>query len=387
MATRNRAIKYRLFPSEEQEQKILQTFGCVRKVYNDGLSLQNGLYEAGFQSMSKYDLNNFVNRAWKEEFPFLREVDKFAITNSVYALSSAFENFFQHRGKYPRFKSRKDRAQSYTTNRTNRNIEIIAPARKGNHRGWVKLPKLGHVPALLHRLPPQHWVLKSATVSVDCSGKYFVSVLFAYEQEVPFVPVPTAENTLGLDYSSPHFYVDSNGQDAGVPSFFRQAEKRLAKEQRKLSKMVRGSSNYKKQRLKVQNIHQKVSRQRLDFCHKRSREIANSYDAVCVEDIDLKVMSRTLTLGKATMDNGFGQFRLFLQYKLEEQGKYLVTVDKWYPSSKTCHECGCINKELTLNDRTWVCPQCGSFILRDHNAAMNIRDEGLRLLREDKLPA
>ena len=198
--------------------------------------------------------------------------------------------------------------------------------------------------------------------------------------------MPNKDRAIGLDYSSPDFYVDSDGNDAGVPHFYRTMEAKLAREQRRLSKMTKGSNNYAKQKIKVDKLHRKIANQRKDFCHKLSRKIANSYDAVCVEDIDLRAMSRSLNLGKSTTDNGFGMFRVFLQYKLERQGKYFVVIDKWFPSSKTCNHCGYINRELQLSDRVWVCPHCGEVILRDPNAAKNILEEGLGILYDLLVP-
>lgn len=387
MPTVNRAIKYRIHPSEEQMTQLLQTFGCVRKVFNAAIELQEGLYAAKMGSMSKMDLNNHVNRVMKEDAPYLKEVDKFALTNAVYHVAAGYKNFFEGRAKHPRFKSRKDSKQSYTTNWTNGNIKVIPPEKKGTVRGKVKLPKLGLVDAVIHRVPPEDWVIKSATVSMNNSGQYFVSVLFAYEQEpTPYIPMPNKGRAIGLDYSSPDFYVDSDGNDAGVPHFYRTMEAKLAREQRRLSKMTKGSNNYAKQKIKVDKLHRKIANQRKDFCHKLSRKIANSYDAVCVEDIDLRAMSRSLNLGKSTMDNGFGMFRVFLQYKLERQGKYFVVVDRWFPSSKTCNHCGYINRELQLSDRVWVCPHCGEVILRDPNAAKNILEEGLGMLYDLLVP-
>ena len=179
MPTVNRAIKYRIHPSEEQMTQLLQTFGCVRKVFNAAIELQEGLYAAKMGSMSKMDLNNHVNRVMKEDAPYLKEVDKFALTNAVYHVAAGYKNFFEGRAKHPRFKSRKDSKQSYTTNWTNGNIKVIPPEKKGTVRGKVKLPKLGLVDAVIHRVPPEDWVIKSATVSMNNSGQYFVSVLLS----------------------------------------------------------------------------------------------------------------------------------------------------------------------------------------------------------------
>jgi len=200
------------------------------------------------------------------------------------------------------------------------------------------------VKAKLHRLPPEEWIIKSATVSMTASDKYYCSVLFEYE-ETPVKPV--------------------------VP------EAKLARAQRRLSRMLRGSNNYYKQKRRVACIHEEIANRRKDFCHKESRKITNSYDAVCVEDINLRGMAQCLNLGKATNDNGFGMFRTFLQYKLQEQGKQLIVIDRWLPSTKACHVCGYINSEITLNVREWTCPCCGTHHDRDENAAINIRDQGL----------
>lgn len=373
-----RAIKYRFHPKDQQITLAFQTFGCTRKVYNMGKELQDGLYAAGMPMMSNTDLNNHCNRFWKQEYEFLRDVDKFALTNAIYDLGAAYKNFFEGRTGRPKFKSKRNHDFSYTTNETNGNIAILPPTGK-NHKGQIKLPKLGLVDAEIHRLPEDDWKLKSATVSLTPSGKYYVSILFECPMETSDI-LPSLENTLGLDYSSPHFYVDSNGEPEDVPHWYRKAEKRLAREQRRLSKMVKGSNNYEKQRLLVAKLHESVANKRKDFCHQLSRQIANTYDVVCVEDLDLRNLAQSLSLGKSTNDNGFGMFRVFLKYKLEEQGKYYVVIDKWFPSTKTCHSCGAYNPDVKLGDNTWTCPECGRLIQRDPNAALNIRDEGYRTL-------
>ena len=319
-------------------------------------------------TFSKIDMNNYCNRVMKNDDAYLRDVDKYALTNAIFNAVSAYKNFFERRTGYPKFKSRKNTYQSYTTN-------IVSVENK-----HIKLPKLGRVRAVISRHPKEGWVAKSATISMDSGGRIFASVLFQLpEQEIILAPNPTKETTIGLDYSSPHFYVDSNGNKAGAIPWYRKAEKRLAIEQRKLSHCKRGSNRYNKQKAKVNRLYYKTANQRLDFCHKESRKIANSYDAVCVEDINLQNMAQTLNFGKAVGDNGFGMFRNFLRYKLEEQGKYYIVIDKWFPSSKTCRHCGNINHELQLGQMEWICPNCGENIDRDVNAAINIRDEGLRM--------
>lgn len=377
----NRAIKYQIYPNEQQVEQLVQTFGCVRKVYNLGLELQQGLYQSDMSPMSKNSLNNYCNRYWKKELPYLQNADKFALTNSLYALDAAFQKFFAKKAGYPKFKSKRNRCDSYTTNSTNNNIEIAFPAKSKSCKGKVKLPKLGWVDACIYRKPKKGWVIKQATISCNMRGKYFVSILFEYYEEVS-VTVPIYEKTLGLDYSSPKFYVDNNNCSPEIPHWYRKMEQQLAREQRRLSRMVKGSHNYEQQRLRVSKLNEKAAAQRKDFCHKQSRKIANSCEAVCVEDLDLRALSGSLHLGKATMDNGFGTFRTFLKYKLEEQGKHFVVSDKWYPSTKTCNQCGGYNPEVVLGQDEWICPHCGELIKRDLNAARNIRDEGYRVLMQ-----
>lgn len=381
----HRAIKYRIYPNEDQKDLILRTFGCARLVYNETLSIHGGLYEAGMKAFSKMDMNNYCNRFMKDDMPFLRDVDKFALTNSIYDAFDAFKNFFEKRTGYPRFKSRKAPMQSYSTNMTKGNIAVIHGRKK---KGFVQLPKLGRVSAYIHRMPATNWKLKAATVSMDSSERCYVSVLFELP-EVFCAPtdLPTEETTLGLDYSSPKFYVDSNGNTAGIQHWYRRTEKRLATEQRKLSHCIKGSNRYEKQKQKVNRIARKVSNQRKDFCHKKSREITNLYNAVCVEDMDLKAIAQSLRFGKAVSDNGFGMFRNFLRYKLEEQGKYFIPIDKWFPSTKTCRHCGEVNPDVQLGQSVWTCPHCGAVIDRDLNAAINIRNEGLRTFYLDRATA
>ena len=376
-----KAIKYRIYPTLEQETQIAQTFGCTRLVYNELLSLEMGLHEAEMGFMNQFELINYTNKVLKDCYPFLREIDKFALDCTCKNLVEAYTNFFEGRTKFPKFKSKKDTYKSYTTNYTNNNIEVGIKQ--------VKLPKLGKVEASIHRTPFKGATIKCATISKDSRNKYYVSIMFKLKETKEEInqTKPTLDKTLGIDYSSPHFYVDSNNKSVDAPHWYRQREKRLAKEQKRLSRMIKNSKNYEKQKLRVSNLHEEISNQRRDFCHKLSREIANLYDVVCVEDINLQHLSQSLRFGKATHDNGFGLFRNYLKYKLEEQGKYYVVIDKWFPSSKTCSCCGTVNKDLKLGQQTWTCPNCNTTHSRDYNAAINIKNEGFRVLTTMLKPA
>ncbi len=362
----NRAYKYRIYPNTAQRELFAKTFGCVRFIYNRMLADKISHYQETGKMLAT------TPAPYKKEFPWLSEVDAMALCNAQIQLQTAYRNFFRDKSiGFPKFRSKKAQKNTYTTNCINGNIAIVGSC--------LKLPKAGLVKAKFHRQIPNGHRIKSVTVSMEATGKYYASVLTEYEAEIPALLLDS-NKALGLDYSSPHFYVDSEGHTADMPHYYRNTEAALARAQRKLSKMVKGSSNYQKQKKIVAKIYAKIRNQRKDWQHKESRKLADKWDIVCVEDINLKGMAQGLHLAKATNDNGFGQFRTYLSYKLAEQGKKLITIDKWYPSSKLCRNCGAINTELSLSDRSWVCPSCGIVIDRDHNAAINIRNMGLAIL-------
>ena len=362
----NKAYKFRIYPDALQQQMIARTFGCARFIYNKMLEDKIDHYKATGKMLKN------TPAQYKKGYPFLKDVDSLALSNAQLQLETAFKNFFRDKSiGFPKFKSKKHPKQSYTTNLVNGNIRISGKK--------IRLPKVGEVRIVLHRQIPTDHKIKSVTVSGEPSGKYYVSILTEYEvsETEAFLD---KEKTIGLDYSSPSFYVDSNGHIASMPHFFREAEKKLAKEQRRLSHMIKGSGNYNKQKRKVAIAHEKVRNQRKDWQHKESRRLATLYDFVFIEGINYKDMARELHLAKATNDNAFGSFRTYLAYKLKESGGKLIAIDKWYPSSKTCRHCGYIKHDLGLSDRVWICPACGCIIDRDVNAAINIKNEGLRMI-------
>ena len=368
----NRAIVYAIFPNKLQDEQCQKTFGCCRFVYNQMLTIQQDRYRNGEKHLSKFSANTYCNHHLKAEFPFLKEVDKFALTNAIYHLSDGYDRFFKHLGGFPRYKNKHKARRSYTTNFTNGNIEI------GDH--YVKLPKLGKVRAKIHRTPGDNWKIKSATVTQNRDNTYQVSILFEYESVITTTCVTDAI-TIGLDYKSDGLYTDSEGNTCGMPHYYRASADRLAKAQRKLRHKVVGSKNYYKQQQRIARIHMHTANQRKDFLHKQSTAIAKQYHCVCVEDLNMRAMSNSgFGNGKATLDNGYGMFLSMLDYKLADRGKTLIKVDKWYPSSQICHGCGTVHPEMKdLSIRTMRC-ECGYVLDRDHNAAKNIKAEGLRLL-------
>lgn len=374
----NRAIRYRLYPTEGQREMFIKTFGCCRKVYNLMLSDKIKSYEET-KSFGKH-----TPAMYKKDYPYLKEVDSLALANVQLNLQSALRNCLDKkrmkRNGFPKFKSSKHSRKSYTTNNQNGTIAII-------DNEYIRLPKTGNVKAVIHRPPQEGWKIKSATVSEDSDDRYYISVLFEYEENSKEIEV-SYDNAIGLDYASDGLYTDSNGNTGSNHKYYRESHKKLARQQRILSrrkgskKGEEKSNNYIKQLRKVNRIQTHIANERKDNLHKKSTEIANQYDIVCVESLDMKAISnKGFGNGKATMDNGYGMFVSMLEYKLKERGKKLVKVDKWYPSSQICSCCGCIHTEMkNLTIRTMRC-DCGLILDRDHNAAINIKNEGIRILK------
>jgi len=240
------------------------------------------------------------------------------------------------------------------------------------------LPKIKGIRIVQHREIPNTQTIKSVTISRTPTNKYFVAILTEREEEK--TQIIDIKSAIGLDFSMPHFFVDSQNNKGEYPKFYRQAQETLAREQRRLSHCKKGSNNYYKQKLVVALIHEKISNQRKDWLNKLSCQIAKDNDIVCLEDLNMKGVSQTLNFGKSVSDNGWGQFVNMLNYK----AKSVIKVDKWYPSSKICNHCGRKNVNLMLNDRVWNCSECGAAIERDYNASQNILDEGMRLVRKNR---
>ena len=363
----NKSFKFRIYPNASQEALIAKTFGCVRFVYNKMLSDRNEYYEETGKS-----LNNTPAK-YKIEYEWLKEVDSLALANAQLNLNKAYNNYFRDKSiGFPKFKSKKSNHQSYTTNYVNGNIKIMDR--------YIILPKLKEVKIKQHREIPDEYKLKSVTISRTPTKKYYASILYEYENQTQIVEPKTF---LGLDYSMTELIVDSNGKSAQYPRYYRQALNKLKREQKKLSGCKKGSKNRNKQRIKVAKLHEKVANQRKDFLHKISRQIINAVDVVCIEDLNMKGMSKALKFGKSVSDNGFGSFVSMLEYKLKAGGKQLVKIDKWFPSSKMCSECKTVKDTLLLSERMYHCKTCGTIIDRDYNASINIRNEGARILFEN----
>lgn len=364
-----KAYKYRIYPNKKQEILIQKTFGCCRFVYNQTLAYRKTMYESLKKSMSKISCNNYVNQVLKIEYEWLKEVDKFALSNSVYNMDSAYQKFFKEHTGYPKFKSKRNNKKSYSTNYTNNNIEVSFDTNR------IKLPKLKWIKAVLHRKFTGK--IKSATVSQTPSGKYSVSVLVEKES----TPLPSTGAMVGIDLGIKDLLITSDGEKFDNIRTTQKYENKLAREQRKLSHKIKGSSNYNKQRIKVARIYERIRNTRLDNLHKISHKLISENQVIVSEDLSISNMLQNHNLARSISDCGWYELIRQLTYKASWNNRKYIKIDRFVPSSQMCSVCGYINSDTKdLSVREWICPECGTVHDRDINAAINILNEGLRML-------
>ena len=374
---RLRAYKFRIYPTEEQEIFFVKSFGCVRKVYNLMLDDRMKAYEETKNDPSK-KMSFPTPAKYKNDFPFLKEVDSLALANAQLNLDKAYKNFFRDKSVgFPRFKNKKNPVQSYTTNNQNGTVALV-------NNKFIKVPKLKSLVSIkLHRQPKG--IIKSATISRHSSGKYYISLLC--KEEV--VELPKTNSAIGIDLGITNFAILSDGQKIDNNKFTSKMEKKLKREQRKLSRRAllakqKGinlfeAKNYQKQKRKVARLHEKVMNQRTDFLNKLSTEVIKNHDIICIEDLNTKGMLRNHKLAKSISDVSWSSFVSKLQYKADWYGRKITKVDKWFPSSQICSACGHKDGKKSLEIRKWTCPVCHAHHDRDINASINILTEGLRI--------
>ena len=374
---RLKAYKFRIYPTEEQEIFFAKTFGCVRKVYNLMLNDRKKAYEEVKNDPSK-KMTFPTPAKYKKEFPFLKEVDSLALANAQLHLDKAYKNFFRDKSVgFPRFKSKKNPVQSYTTNNQNGTVALI-------DNKFIKVPKLKSLIRIkLHRQPKG--MIKSATISRHSSGKYYISLLCKEE----ISELPKTNSAIGIDLGITDFAILSDGQKIDNNKFTSKMEKKLKREQRKLSRRallaknkgipLSEAKNYQKQKRKVARLHEKVMNQRTDFLNKLSTEIIKNHDIICIEDLNVKGMLRNHKLARSISDVSWSSFVAKLQYKADWYGREIIKVDQWFPSSQICSECGHKDGKKSLDIREWTCPICHTHHDRDINASINILTEGLRI--------
>ena len=362
------SYKYRIYPNKEQQIFIEKTFGCCRFVYNQLLAYKKDLYEKEKKTIGKFDCNNYCNQILKSQYPWLREADSHALTNSIFHMDMAYQNFFKHGAGYPKFKSKHNNYQFYQTNFNG--YKNIYPDFSSNR---IKLPKLGWIKARLHRTFSGK--IKSAVVSRVPSGKYFVSILI---EQPDYEPLPQNDSQLGIDLGIKEFLITSNGETIANPRFLQKSEQRLRKLHKDLSRCKKGSKNREKARIRLAKQYEKITNQRNDFLHKLSHKLINENQVIYMETLKVKDMMKNNKLAKSIADVSWYEFSRQLQYKAEWYGRELIKIDTWFPSSQICSNCGFQDGKKPLSIRQWICPQCGAQHDRDINAAKNILIEGMK---------
>lgn len=374
----HKAYKFRLYPNKEQAILINKTIGCSRFIYNHFLNQWNETYKETGKGLSYGKCSAQLPSLKKqEETEWLKEVDSIALQSSLRNLSDSFDRFFKKQNKYPRFKSKNNPLQSYTTKETNGNISV-----EGNK---LKLPKLGLV--LFAKSREVEGRILNATIRRNPTGKYVVSLLVETEVE----PIEKTDSSVGVDVGLKDFAILSDGTVYKNPKLFRSLDTKLAKEQRKLSRRkiqalkdgrkLSESKNYQKQRIKVANIHETIKNKRTDYLHKISTEIVKNHDIIGIEDLLVKNMMLNRKLAKSISEVSWAEFRTMLEYKAKWYGKEIIAVARNFPSSQLCSGCGYQNKAVkNLAVRKWECPECHAHHDRDTNASINLNQEALRIL-------
>lgn len=361
-----KAYKYRLYPNKEQEIYINKNIGCCRFVYNYFLSKRIEYYKENKKGLTYNNNANELTKL-KNELLWLKEIESTSLQQSLKDLDKAYKSFFTGNG-YPKFKSKKNNKQSYRCQCVNNNIKIVC-------KNKIKLPKLGIVKFKQHRTFDGK--IKNVTISKTKTNKYYISILV--EQEIQ--ELPKNEFAIGIDLGLTDFAITSDGIKYANPRYLKKSLNKLAIEQRKLSRKKKGSKNRNKQRIKVARLHEKISNQRKDFLHKLSYELINENQVICLEDLQVKEVQQNKYLSQSVSDVGWYEFRRQLEYKSKWYGRTIVIINKWYPSSQICSNCGENTGKKTLNIREFTCPYCGKHHDRDINASINILNEGLRLLK------
>ena len=371
-----RSYEYRIYPNAEQRRQIENTFGACRWVWNLCLEVSKAAWEVNRKGLSAYDLMKFLT-SWKRTVaPWLYEVDNTALQSTIAHLGAAYKNFFRRVKKgekpgYPKFKSKRDSKQSYTS-KYNKGAKVI----RGNR---VMIPKLGLVKCKVSRMPDGRIV--NVTVKRTATGKYYAS-FFCMDCPEPDMPMGD-EPIIGIDAGLHDLMTRSDGVKVENNRYLRKSERKLKRAQRSLSRKKKGSNNYKKQQRRLARIHERIANQRKDAMHKATTDAVRESQAIAVEDLNVKGMVKNHNIAKSVADASMSEMIRQLAYKCQWYGRGFVKVDRWFPSTQVCGCCGEITGpkgKSGLNVREWTCPSCGARHDRDLNAARNIAKKGAVML-------
>ena len=361
-----KAYKYRMYPNKEQVKQIWQHIGTCRFLYNWSLEQKIKAYQSENKSLNMYDLNMMIPEL-KKEFDWMKETNAQSLQAVNRNVETAFKNFFRRKTDFPKFKSKKNPVQSFQVPQS---YEVLMGKNK------IKLPKIGVIKTILHRTFEGQ--LKTATVSATNTGKYYISVLVDDGLKEP-EPAPfNSSNTVGIDVGLTSFLVTSDGQKEDNPKYLKNSLVRLKHLQQSVSRKVKGSNNRRKAIQKVSVLHEQIANQRSDFLHKHSSKYVSENQAIAVETLNVSGMLKNHCLARSISDVGWSEFSRQLEYKCIRQGKTLLKIGRFEPSSKMCSVCGTINHNLTLKDRVWTCDSCSNTHDRDINAAINIKKMALQ---------
>ena len=365
-----KAIKVRLYPTSEQRHELAFQFGAMRWAYNYALNWRSKAWKEQGESISKRQtLDQLVSLKKEEKTNWLKQADSQALQQSVIHLDEAFKRFFKSQGRYPRFKNRHTKQSVSYPQR----VKIV-------DSNCLYLPKIGNVRAVFHR--EISGTIKTVTVSKTLTGKYFASVLCDDGSTTP-EPCKSllVDQVVGVDMGLSHLAIEHSGKKTENPRFLKRSAHNMRRKQKALSRKKKGSANRSKARVLVAKAHEKTTNTRNDFQHKLSKQLIDENQAVCVETLKVKNMLKNRKLAKHIADASWGELVRKLEYKAQWAGKHLVKIDQWFASSKTCHSCHNKVKDMELSTRQWVCDSCGTEHDRDINAALNIRQQGILMLK------
>ena len=373
-----RTVKIRLYPNKEQATMFNKLLGCYRVVYNQCLNRKIESYKNDGITENLSTLGQFVHHELlkNDNFIWLREQNTKVLKQAVKDMLSAYKNFFKQHSGYPKFKSKHDNKQSCR-------FELGAISKRNVYTDYkISLANIKNVKFKCNKkyveyLEKHKNCIRQATLKHLPCGEYYLSILVDGDL---MHQVKETDNKIGIDLGVKDFVITSEGEVFNNLHFKKSETKKIKKLQKQLSRKQKGSNNRNKSRIKLAKVYKKINDKKQYYLHSVSNSLIDENQVICMEDLNVKGMSKNHNLAESILEMNFGEFRRLLEYKAFWYNRRIVFVGRFYPSSKTCHNCGYVNKELTLNDRDWVCPQCGNAISRDHNAALNILDEGMRII-------